>query len=82
MKPVIKPLPITTNQEVKRQIVSQNIKNIEFFQCSLLYRKCSWDERRYYSNLLFRQKELLVSINKKIKELSQLNFRFGSIDNV
>ena len=69
----------TSNIYVQRQIVRDNIARIKNFKDSKNWLALSFQQRSYYKKMLFAQTNLVVKLNKKIREIEQLSFPFGGI---
>jgi hypothetical protein len=68
----------TTNIYVKREIIKNNIISFEDFIEEVGYRNLHWHIRQQICIDLTNQRRLLNEFDRKISELEQLSFPFGS----
>jgi hypothetical protein len=68
----------TTNIYVKKNIVENNIKNIQNYIKSFNYQYLPFEVKKETEKVLQYQNSLLVKTKNDIKIREQLNFRFGS----
>ena len=67
----------TSNIYVQRQIIRDNIARIKNFQHSKDYLILEFSRKKYLNDMLFAQTNLVVKLDKKIREIEQLSFPFG-----
>lgn len=67
----------TSNIYVQRQIVRDNISRLSNFKHSKNYLLLDFSKRKYVEDMLFAQTNLVVKLDKKIRDFEQLSFPFG-----
>lgn len=67
----------TSNMYVQRQIVRDNIARLSNFKHSKYYLLLDFPRRKFIEDMLFAQTNLVVKLDKKIRDFEQLSFPFG-----
>ena len=75
--PKIKSHLSTSNVYVQRLIVRDNISKLSNFKYSKYYLLLDFTRKKYIDDMLFAQTNLVVKLDKKIRQIEQLSFPFG-----